>query len=445
MDARGKYAAMRRARADLKALFEAAKRGDLEAMARFEEEEVRGFRDGNGRHALHFGGVSGSAETVRWIARKAPGLLDTPDEAGVTPLALAASQGLAASCEALVSLGADATRRDSNGATPLHRAAASVQPAAVVGILCDAGGCLEASTASGTPLHWAAGNDDPVAAEAGVAALLSEGASVDATDERGLTALVLAAALGNAASVARLVRSGADVGLVVSGGATVAHVCADDEEALSAILDAPDGCRAANSRDAEGRTALDLATNPACIELLRKRGGVRGGGNAPALERKEERTYIEPPAAAAATTPRAPDDAEGAARKKVEGNEAMKRGDHARAVEIYSEAVALDPTNKVLFSNRAAARLALAEGGGEGGAFKLREAALADAETCVRLDATWPKAHFRRATALAALGDYEEAAAAFWDALRLDPTNVELKAALQTCVEEGRQKHHRGD
>ena len=50
---------------------------------------------------------------------------------------------------------------------------------------------------------------------------------MDFKDARGLTPVVLAAAMGNARVVAALARGGADVGIVVSGGATVAHMCAD--------------------------------------------------------------------------------------------------------------------------------------------------------------------------------------------------------------------------
>ena len=61
-----------------------------------------------------------------------------------------------------------------------------------------------------------------------------------------------------------------------------------------------------------------------------------------------------------------------------------------------------------------------------------------DANDCVALDGRWPKAHYRRGAALEATGDYEEAAAAYFDALKLDEKNSGLKKALQDCVARGR-------
>ena len=61
-----------------------------------------------------------------------------------------------------------------------------------------------------------------------------------------------------------------------------------------------------------------------------------------------------------------------------------------------------------------------------------------DANDCVVLDGRWPKAHYRRGAALEATGDYEEAAAAYFDALKLDEKNSGLKKALQDCVARGR-------
>ena len=63
-----------------------------------------------------------------------------------------------------------------------------------------------------------------------------------------------------------------------------------------------------------------------------------------------------------------------------------------------------------------------------------------DANDCVALDGRWPKAHYRRGAALEATGDYEEAAAAYFDALKLDEKNSGLKKALQDCVARGRRR-----
>jgi hypothetical protein len=46
-------------------------------------------------------------------------------------------------------------------------------------------------------------------------------------------------------------------------------------------------------------------------------------------------------------------------QKKNEGNEAMKRGDFSLAIALYSEAISIDPSNMMLFNNRAQAFLKL--------------------------------------------------------------------------------------
>ena len=81
-----------------------------------------------------------------------------------------------------------------------------------------------------TALMWAAGHDEGVGAaaiERVADLLLAHGAALDAADNRGRTALMIAASLGDAATADILMRRGADRAL----------------------------------KDKDGKTALDLATN----------------------------------------------------------------------------------------------------------------------------------------------------------------------------------------
>ena len=66
---------------------------------------------------------------------------------------------------------------------------------------------------------------------------------------------------------------------------------------------------------------------------------------------------------------------------KTQGNQAFSSGDYPRAIELFSQAVAVDPTNHVLYSNRSAAYAAT----------KDYEAALEDAEKVVSIKADWSK------------------------------------------------------
>ena len=70
---------------------------------------------------------------------------------------------------------------------------------------------------------------------------------------------------------------------------------------------------------------------------------------------------------------------------KIKGNKALQEGKYEEAVELYGEAIALDPTNHVFFSNRAAAFANL----------KKYQESLTDASKTVELKPDWPKASHR--------------------------------------------------
>ena len=461
--AKSQYAEMSAAKKAITTLFEAAKRGDI-ATIQQAKGDLAAYKDGHGKHCLHFAAVSGSESCVGAVAAMAPSLVNLADEDGVAPLAFAASRCLLGCCEALLKCGADAKAVDGQGATALHRAASPVCDVAggrsaidagrLVAALVAAGGDPGAQTkSSGAPLHWAAGCDDEAAmplACAAARALIRAGADVDAADARGLNAIILAGATGNVRAVELLADAGADCGVIVGGGATVVHMIADrgDAEALESLIESgKNGVEAARNVDADGRTAAACAASEghdACARLLAEATGedlaaLLAAANA---EREAEAAEAAKAAAAApAVTKKAAaataEDKARAAALKNEGNRALVAGDHAAAVAKYTEALALDDGDKAFFSNRATARLALFEASKDA---DLARGALADADAAVALDGAWTKAHYRRGTALMALDDYEEAATAFFDALKLDENNEGLKKALQDCVAQGRAR-----
>lgn len=66
---------------------------------------------------------------------------------------------------------------------------------------------------------------------------------------------------------------------------------------------------------------------------------------------------------------------------KEKGNAALQQGNYKEAVKCYTDAIALDPSNHVLFSNRSAAYA-------KDNQFEL---ALEDAEKTVKLKPDWGK------------------------------------------------------
>lgn len=81
------------------------------------------------------------------------------------------------------------------------------------------------------------------------------------------------------------------------------------------------------------------------------------------------------------------------------GNAALTAGKFDEAIKAYSDAIKLDPSNHVLYSNRSAAYL-------KAGRF---QDALADADKTVEINSTWAKGYSRKGAALFALEKYDEA------------------------------------
>lgn len=88
---------------------------------------------------------------------------------------------------------------------------------------------------------------------------------------------------------------------------------------------------------------------------------------------------------------------------KEKGNKALNEDRLDEAIAAYSEAISLDGSNYVLYSNRSAAYA-------KAGKFEL---ALADAEKTVELNPTWPKGYLRKGCALAGLNKFTESFEAY--------------------------------
>jgi stress-induced-phosphoprotein 1 len=86
-----------------------------------------------------------------------------------------------------------------------------------------------------------------------------------------------------------------------------------------------------------------------------------------------------------------------------------------------AQAIELDPTNHVLFSNRSAAYLQAGDA----------ESALEDAEVCVGMNATWWKGFSRKGAALHAMGLLEDAKAAYEEGLATSPGNPALQDSIR--------------
>lgn len=93
-----------------------------------------------------------------------------------------------------------------------------------------------------------------------------------------------------------------------------------------------------------------------------------------------------------------------------------------RTSEKFTQAIELDPSNHVLYSNRSGSYASL----------KDFDKALEDANKTVEIKPDWPKGWTRKAGALHGQGDLLGANDAYEEALKLDPNNAPAKSGLQS-------------
>ncbi|KAL3479043.1 hypothetical protein BJX99DRAFT_222857 [Aspergillus californicus] len=102
---------------------------------------------------------------------------------------------------------------------------------------------------------------------------------------------------------------------------------------------------------------------------------------------------------------------------KAEGNKAFSAKDYPTAIEKFTQAIALDGSNHVLYSNRSAVYAAQSE----------YEKALADADKAIEIKPDWAKGYQRKGAASRGLGDLLSAHDAYEEAIKLEPGNEQAK------------------
>lgn len=413
-------------------------------------EVARAVKDGNKRGALHFAALRGHAKLVRFLIGELKCAVDEADAEGDTPLLLAARGGFADAAAALLDAGANPRARGAGGAEPVHHGAAS-GCAALLKRLLEAGAPVEAASDAGPPLLWAAGQAHAECVEA----LVQAGASANAVNGDGVTALVMVAALGGdhgaAACVRALAAGGADMNrrMAQMDAFTALHVAADmgDAEVVSTLLECGSD---PNVSDASGFRPIDVAAaagDKAIVKLLLSKTDPAPGVKpwtvesvikaAQASGARAAAAPAPPPPQARKPTPPAvpaisPEATAAAAAAKALGDSAFAlRKDYPEAVAAYTTALEQDPYNGTVLANRSLCRLMLGD----------REGALADAEGAVKYRPDWGKAHFRRGAALEAFERWEDAANAYFDGVQVDGANVALARAFRECIERGRAAH----
>ncbi|KAL2157975.1 hypothetical protein VTH06DRAFT_4784 [Thermothelomyces fergusii] len=107
---------------------------------------------------------------------------------------------------------------------------------------------------------------------------------------------------------------------------------------------------------------------------------------------------------------------------KALGNKAIAAKNFDEAIDKFTQAIALDPNNHILYSNRSAAYASK----------KDWDNALSDAEKTTQLKPDWPKGWGRKGSALYGKGDLPGAREAYEQGLKLDPNNAGMKNDLES-------------
>lgn len=106
---------------------------------------------------------------------------------------------------------------------------------------------------------------------------------------------------------------------------------------------------------------------------------------------------------------------------KEEGNALVKKGEHKKAMEKYTQSLAQDPTEVTTYTNRALCYLAL----------KMYKDAISDCDEALRLDSANIKALYRRAQAYKELKNKKSCIEDLNSILKIDPNNTAVQKLLQ--------------
>ncbi|XP_037429878.1 ankyrin repeat and protein kinase domain-containing protein 1-like isoform X3 [Triticum dicoccoides] len=392
-------------------------------------EKMGAVRDGYGMGLLHTAALGGSLPVCRYLVEDIRLDVDDVGPMGETPLTVAIGCQNVDLVRYFLDQGAATMKLNDSGSTPLHLAAAAGS-CEIVELLLSSGAYVDALHLGGTALHSAArdGRDDIVKV------LLDHHADHKITlGGTGYTALAIATVVHSLKCVKLLLEAGADVDGNCKETPLIIAAISGSTEILKCLVLAGADANVPDSVYFVCILGVSIYPNRIKIHETSKLGrapieiAARSG-------RREDVEILFP------VTSRIPNvcdwSVDGIIRHvksvrpakkamltsaKSKAHEAFKNGNYYLAARIYKEAMALDPGNATLLSNRSLCWLCLGDA----------KNALNDAQACIMMRPGWPKASYRQGTALMLLKDYEKACGAFLDGLKLEPGNIEMEDGLQ--------------
>ncbi|KAF9605978.1 hypothetical protein IFM89_021304 [Coptis chinensis] len=378
------------------------------------KKTVEDIKDANKRGALHFAAREGRTDVCKYIIEELKLEVDTKDEDGETPLLHAARQGHIDTAKYLIECGASPDASSELGATALHHVAGTGNIELLQYIL-GKGADVESQSDAGTPLIWAAGHGKQEA----VKILLKYHADPNAETDDGITPLLSAVAAGSFPCLELLIQSAL----------------------LKCVSSSQDGLKPIQvAAQRSNRSAVEVllpVTSPVQVISNWSIDGIIEHMQSDGHKDQERPNVKEADVQeiARAQKQEMPEVTQEAKEKSLEakarGEDAFRRKDYRMAVDAYTQAFDLDPSNAALLSNRSLCWVRLGQA----------DHALADAKACRALKPEWAKGCYREGAALRLLQRFEEAANAFYEGVQLDPENKELVIAFREAVEAGRKFH----
>ncbi|CAL4898030.1 unnamed protein product [Urochloa decumbens] len=386
---------------DNKVAIRAALDGNLRLLKKMAKKvDLRVVKD-KGHNVLHAAAGMGRLEVCKYLVEEMGLDVNSATAEGVTPTFLAAIDGSIPVIQYLLGRGGDPAVPTSRGAMALHNAA-EFGHCDAVRLLLSKGVPVDPVDHRGTPLHLAAAKDQ----DQTMKILLEHGADPDRVVHHLFSPLVMACTTKSLKCMKLLVQAGADV----------------------------------NFKSSSGPSALMYAVNNGFTDIVKFLLEVGADPNIPDHYGKipimcaadcEQRELVEILFPQTRPVPSLPDWSDeisvedDIANKKAKGNELFAKGEYLSAIYFYGTAANRDPLDATLFANLSLCWLRMGEG----------NHALADAVQCRMLRPRWSKAWYREGAALSLIKNYKGAIDAFMEALKLDPTNDEIKKALRDAME----------
>ncbi|CAN6352275.1 unnamed protein product [Urochloa humidicola] len=400
------------------AAIRAASKGNLrllrEMSSTMDLRDARGFK---GRNLLHIAADMGHLDLCRFLVEESGFDANSTSAEGETAILVATgamedrTDNVVPVLRYLLDRGCDPAVPDDKGYTPLHNAAEYGHHEAVR-VLLSNGVPVDPINRRGTPLHLAAAKGHDQA----VKILLEHGADPNRIACRVLSPLSMACYGHSFKCMKLLVEAGADVNLKLPSGRPVLFNAVEEglTDFVTFLLEAGAD---PNIHDECGKFPIMLAAAHEQRELVNilfprtKPIPSIPEWSVDGIIRTMKYLPLEPRES----------EAEQIVDAKSEGKEAFAKADYVSAVYSFTLAIQMDPLDATLFSNRSLCWLRLGEG----------ELALSDARQCTKLAPQWAKAWYREGTALSFLKIHKKAVEAFEKALKLDPSNDELKKVLR--------------